>query len=233
MILKNGLNYADIRIGEKPVQRIYAGENLVWERNGLPDGYTRCEYIESSGSQWIKTNWIPTNSNTISVVFKITNYFSDFRPIYGVYYSVNSNVSCWYKNGALSWNEAPQRSLLTSTDVLYTSKVHGKTAELYFDDKIYSYAQNYELLDDAPVELPIFVHYSPAKRYVVERCSAIKLYHFEGYDGNIPKLNLIPCYRNFDFKPGLYDTVTKTFFVNQGSGEFGYEAADGTYVAPY
>lgn len=32
--------------------------------------------------------------------------------------------------------------------------------------------------------------------------------------------NFIPCYRKSDMKPGMYDTVTGTFYTNQGSGEF-------------
>lgn len=35
--------------------------------------------------------------------------------------------------------------------------------------------------------------------------------------------NFIPCYRKSDNKPGLYDTVTKEFYTNQGTGEFLYE----------
>ena len=42
------------------------------------------------------------------------------------------------------------------------------------------------------------------------------------YDNEI-LFNGIPCYRKSDNKPGLYDTVTKEFYTNQGTGEFLYE----------
>lgn len=32
--------------------------------------------------------------------------------------------------------------------------------------------------------------------------------------------NLIPCVRKSDSKPGMYDTVSKTFYTNSGTGEF-------------
>ena len=32
--------------------------------------------------------------------------------------------------------------------------------------------------------------------------------------------NLIPCVRKSDNKPGMYDTVSKTFYTNAGAGEF-------------
>ena len=33
-------------------------------------------------------------------------------------------------------------------------------------------------------------------------------------------LELLPCVRKSDSKPGMYDTVSKTFYTNAGSGEF-------------
>jgi hypothetical protein len=35
-------------------------------------------------------------------------------------------------------------------------------------------------------------------------------------------VNLIPCIRTADNKPGMYDTVTNTFLTNSGTGEFTY-----------
>lgn len=48
-----------------------------------------------------------------------------------------------------------------------------------------------------------------------------KIYFHREYleDGTI-QMNLIPCYRKSDDEPGMYDTVTNTFFTNQGTGEF-------------
>ena len=38
-------------------------------------------------------------------------------------------------------------------------------------------------------------------------------------DGAVVR-NFVPCIRKSDGKVGLYDLVTDTFFVNQGTGEF-------------
>lgn len=37
---------------------------------------------------------------------------------------------------------------------------------------------------------------------------------------NKKAMNLIPCYRKADHKPGMYDTVQKTFYISEGRGEF-------------
>ena len=43
------------------------------------------------------------------------------------------------------------------------------------------------------------------------------------WDNNALIRDYIPVIRNSDNKPGMYDRVTKTFFTNQGTGEFTYE----------
>ena len=48
----------------------------------------------------------------------------------------------------------------------------------------------------------------------------MKLYQFVAESNGIPIANFIPCYRKSDFKPGMYDLISKTFFINAGSGEF-------------
>ena len=37
---------------------------------------------------------------------------------------------------------------------------------------------------------------------------------------NKKTIHLIPCYRKADHKPGMYDTVQKSFYISQGTGEF-------------
>lgn len=44
--------------------------------------------------------------------------------------------------------------------------------------------------------------------------------------------DFIPAQRTIDGKVGMFDKVSGTFFINEGSGEFGYETDDGIYVAP-
>lgn len=47
------------------------------------------------------------------------------------------------------------------------------------------------------------------------------LYYLNLYDeSDEPILLLIPCKRNSDDKLGMYDTVTETFFTNNGTGDF-------------
>ena len=53
--------------------------------------------------------------------------------------------------------------------------------------------------------------------------AGVAYYGMKIYDNNTLVRNFIPVLRNSDNKPGMYDRVTKTFFTNQGTGEFTYE----------
>lgn len=49
-----------------------------------------------------------------------------------------------------------------------------------------------------------------------------RCYYYQAYNDpdGLPVLDLYPCYRKSDNKPGMYDTVSETFFTNSGTGEF-------------
>lgn len=47
-----------------------------------------------------------------------------------------------------------------------------------------------------------------------------QVYYFQFYRNGKQIGNFIPCYRKSDGEIGMYDTVTKAFFTNNGSGTF-------------
>lgn len=49
---------------------------------------------------------------------------------------------------------------------------------------------------------------------------AVKIWYCKIYDNNALVRNFIPCIRIADSEAGMYDTVTKTFYTNDGTGEF-------------
>ena len=52
-----------------------------------------------------------------------------------------------------------------------------------------------------------------------------KIFGFQADRSGETILNLVPALRSIDGKPGMLDTVSKKFYVNQGTGEFLYELA--------
>jgi len=52
------------------------------------------------------------------------------------------------------------------------------------------------------------------------RCGKCKIKDFIITESGAEKRHFYPCYRKSDNVIGMYDTVTKAFFVNSGSGTF-------------
>lgn len=52
------------------------------------------------------------------------------------------------------------------------------------------------------------------------KSKGMRIYICKLYDGNAMIGNFVPCVRKSDSKPGMYDTVSKTFYTNAGTGEF-------------
>ena len=48
----------------------------------------------------------------------------------------------------------------------------------------------------------------------------MKIYQCKIYASGVLVRNYIPVIRNSDNKPGMYDVLNKTFYVNSGTGEF-------------
>ena len=59
-----------------------------------------------------------------------------------------------------------------------------------------------------------------ANGYIQDRCDG-RLYGATIEKDGATVMNLVPCYRRSDNVAGLYDTVSDTFFVNNGTGNFG------------
>ena len=47
----------------------------------LPEGYSRCEYLEDTGVQWINTEYVPTNNTGLWTLAKITSRSYDGYPL--------------------------------------------------------------------------------------------------------------------------------------------------------
>ena len=174
----------------------------------LPGTYTELEYIESTGSQWIDTEIIASNRAEFSmdatmhdsemVVFIISNIdSSDYMQGFGEYYS-----------GVSGFNSLPT-----------TGKHH---YNLSYSDSGISFMYD----NDTELHTTDFYHINQNKKIVLfggqyaARCITAKLYYMKLYNNGDVVRDFIPAKRNSDNVVGLYDVVSQTFFMNQGTGTF-------------
>ena len=209
---------------------------LMADRRELPSGYQRCKYLESNGNQYITTGISPFPNIGFEIAFSIVKleylhvYAMGADTSYKTLLNISWDVSIPYVGVRLSGYG----------DELDLNKYLGEIRHI----KLYS---NGTWISSIPNVVKSVRDYYTSNintglgnidLFCVQRKGShlyggiIKVYDFKIFDKNETAiLNFIPAIDKTG-KPCMYDTVTKQPFYNRGTGEFGYELMDGTYVAP-
>lgn len=172
----------------------------------LPSGYIKIKYLESNEKQYITTN---TTVDVGDYIFVSASSLSvkNFNTIVGIDYS--SSAEIFFENHVPKvWNGG------IIIEIKYIDGITGygnvRNIAFMITGNIAGIRRCYQL-------------FSYNKEYKL--CGRIYNFNVKG------RTNLVPCL-DPSGKPCMYDTVTQQPFYNQGTGEFGYELMDGTYVAP-
>ena len=196
------------------------------QRSVLPDGYTQLDYIESSGTQYIDTGVEQGSASTYQtdVIYEYTDSNYSSTSVCGNY---GITVSSWgqpYGGDGKVWCGYPNAGHCGVTlgagvkyyDSFKVDVVNG-TITRTFNGNTYS--------DSGITFTPpagkcalfgCFINNSTS----VSQFAKIKCYGFKIYKDDVLVLNFIPARRNSDSVLGMYDTVSQTFFTNQGTGDF-------------
>lgn len=190
---------------------------------GLPSGYQKCAFLNSNGKQYLSVDdYIPQIGDSLRINF-VRHTYHNFGTILSAgtgYYQIIS-----------VFGEPDNRLYMkyfTNGDASYKSylEVRKRPYNLRFfsDGKI--------MLDGTEINNEVNKTKGPVNTnlYLFIRANLTK-----GFDGKIlgfqaersgeTILNLVPALRSSDGKPGMLDSVSKKFYVNQGTGEFLYELA--------
>lgn len=185
--------------------------------SGLPAAYRKVEYIQNpeATTAHINTGIIVTEEVKFQVDFQLissvssTGYFmgqyanTSFYLYLGVGLYFQTAFGCTWANSRLRGDY--QRHLFTYQ---------------FLDGDLYLYDGETEILKkafSASSSLPIYVA-GPAAYFGANKSA--KTFSSKIWKNGTLIQNLIPCIRKSDNKPGMYDTVSKTFYTNAGTGEF-------------
>ena len=176
----------------------------------LPSGYTRLEYIEFTGNQWINTGVLPSSNTELQMemLAKASNKMAystsgSASSVNGAYYNINGS-----SGGTANMNG---RTTFFTTSLNTKHKIIQNRNGVTFDSTRYSYNDG---VPDFSGTNPLWIGGGASFR-------------FEGYvyswrineNGNLVQ-NLVPARRNNDNVLGMYDTVSGTFKENAGTGTF-------------
>lgn len=193
---------------------------VAWERGGLPAGYQKCQYLQSTGEQWIDTMITPIFGDEIVVVAGSNLELGDFRPI-----------------GSGSKNQVAITLLSSFQDHVYYKYFQGSTDAMYVYNTFFinDFALKTIKLDSSGMYIDgnrlggISNDYmdTDTTMYVFRNGSApgtSRISNFTIIRNGEKMIDLIPSIDPSGV-PCMYDTISKHPFYNKGTGEFLYELA--------
>lgn len=180
----------------------------------LPSAYQEVEYLESDSNQRIVLNVLPSATDVITVKCKLTSIAAHtgiFGAAVGNYNGIGTNTNFANFYAQIGGGNAYRQS---STPKDTNTHTH-----------VLDYARLVYSIDGVETSLAGITLALAANNYglwfhngggAYVRYTAGRIYSF-----SIPnRINLVPCYRKDDSKPGMYDLVSNTFYTNDGTGEF-------------
>jgi len=180
--------------------------------------YIMVDYLGANGTQYIQTDYTPVENDEIDVKF----YFDDNRTeaLYsagnGSYQSVAiiSNGTLYVRN--FSTNAANMGQI---------AKDAWRLLRIYYTGACILYSESGSILAQANTQYQGALDGDNVELRLFKRANNNQPFHgriseFTITNNGATKLHLIPCVRKSDSKPGMYDTVSKTFYTNAGTGEF-------------
>lgn len=180
--------------------------------------YRLVEYLESDGTQYIQTDYTPVANDNIDVKLYLTSNASEcpFSAGTGTYQTIAviANGILYIRYFAV--NGANLGSFATGVCRRIVVSKTGMCSVYSAEGSIIAQAQSQYIsqLDGNDTTLRLFGRRTTGTSYYG------RIYDFTILNDGETKIHLVPCIRKSDNKPGMYDTVTKTFYTNAGTGEF-------------
>jgi len=188
--------------------------------------YITLEYIESTGTQYIDTGFKPNQNTRFLIEYSLATTQEETKGIaaartrysvaqFGILMSQNSFRSD-YGNGTAEIKYGASFSNYVNSKVKADFNKNITTWYNSQNDIIQQLSHSVQTFQTS-VSLYIFA-LNDAGTATVQPNS--KVYSFQLYDNDVLIRNFIPARRPADNAIGMYDTVTKTFFENAGTGTF-------------
>ena len=191
---------------------------------GLPSGYTRVDYIQSTGTQYIDTGYKATPTTGVEIDFQ----FSSITPLQQRFFGVETSNSDYlnyhmYINSVSNWAYAfidgtgnwVNTGVAANTN-RHTIKFNTTSGKVIIDSTTLDIASSTRT-KTTQSNMRIF-----AAADTGSPNAKVKLYSFKMYSNNNTGLvrDMVPCIKNSTGEVGMYDLVTNTFYGNSGTGQF-------------
>ena len=206
-----------------------AGNLLINKETQIPVSYTLCDYLESTGTQYIDTGYIPSNKTGLHGKFSYgsnaaTTTFCGLHTDDWVI-SLPNNLGTRRK-GFERALEAITTTLGEDVFVDAIININNRSIVTTSETSAFDFDGSY--LFTAAYTLPIFSNRDGSSPY---EKGNMKGYLLEIYESDILVHQYIPCLDTNGI-PCFFDTVTGETLYNAGTGEFLYQITDLVKVLP-
>lgn len=190
------------------------GETHTDPAKGLPSGFTKLAYIQSSGTQYIDTGFAPNQDTRVVVEMQLTDSALEQTPFLARKASQEKSFGIFLRSSGWAVDYGTLRlnfsSKITATERL--SLDFDKTKVTMNGETLTFSAQEFL----APVNLFLFVRNTNG---TLNNYAIAKLYFCRIYDNDTLVRDFVPCI-NASGKIGLFDMVNRQFYGNAGTGVF-------------
>lgn len=183
----------------------------------LPSGYTKLKYIQSSGTQYINTNFTPNHNTRIVMDAQLYPAPSGSGFLFGARTTSLSNsfTFLWYAtpNAFRSDYGTEEHSIGTSVAATDRLKIDHNKNTITVNGTAHTHtAQSFT----APVDLFLFCANNNG---TAATPASMRLYSCQIYDNGTLVRDFVPA-KNSAGTAGLYDVVNNAFYTSAGSGAF-------------
>lgn len=184
----------------------------------LPSGYTKLDYIESSGTQYIDTGFTPKGNSRVVMDFENMLIPADAAALFGARTDTEKNVfGMWFDTtavqphyGSVGYNTKP--IAVASYNVRQMYDLNKGVATVGGTSVTFS-----QLTFNSSCALTLLAMNTNGE--VDERRASGKIYSAKVYDNGTLVRDFIPC-KNASGAIGLWDNVNSVFYANAGTGTF-------------
>lgn len=204
------------------------------DTDAIPSAYTKLEYIESSGTQYIDSGVIPTENCNAEIDFELTGYtnasyiafVSAATHMYLVHFAHESGsnimfVPAWYSYAGPS---AYKKVVFNRRYKAICTITNQGNTELCSGGQCITQTGEYSIrYAGASSYTPTNSFYIFARNNggsAVSYQAKAKLFGLKIITDGILRREFVPAMRNSDSVIGLYDRISDSFFTNIGTGTF-------------
>lgn len=201
-----------LKLGDKNIKKLYQGYKLI-TKMCLGDKLiyhkqpTLLEYIEFDGQSYINTGICATTNTRVEATFYTTVQHTGFYGVYTTYKRLSS-----YINGA--WRFGNTDTTVRDIQGILVDSIHDKNG-VVINGNLLNYSAT-------PAEFvgkePMFLGWTNGCPISWDKFQG-KLYKFKVYENDVLVGDFKPCI-NPNGVVCFYDTVTKKYFYNIGTGQF-------------